>query len=68
MIDHRSATQSCMRVPFWFEVRKVIRLLLLVGGFWLAASLWHQQGGDVSVLWMSVLPASYLVALTLLKD
>ena len=57
-----------MRVPFWFEVRKVIRLLLLLGGFWLAAAFWHQNGGDVSVLWMALLPASYIVAFTLLKN
>ena len=65
---HRIATRSCMRVPFWFEVRKVIRLLVLVGAFWLAAALWRHNGGDVSVLWMAVLPASYIVAVTMLKD
>ena len=46
----------------------MIRLLVLIGAFWLAAAFWHQNGGDVSTLWIAVLPASYIVAVTLLMD
>ena len=44
------------------------RLIFIIAGLWLGSAIWLSMGGREIWLWMGLLPAVYLIFISILRD